>query len=73
MHDSEGTLVTVGARVLYQRGFFGGAPWFPGTVTYLYNEDRAPTQALVQDDQKGINKYGAWVESARMKVIKEAS
>jgi hypothetical protein len=71
MHDCEGKLVTVGARVLHQRGTFVGAPWFPGTVTYLHNEDDEPIRALVQDDDKDIKylKYGTWIESARLRVM----
>ena len=70
MHDCVGRLVTVGARVLHQRGTFTGAPWFPGTVVYLYNEGSAPTLALVEDDNKDIKylKYGTWLPSERIRL-----
>jgi len=68
LHDCEGTPVTVGARVMYQRGTWDGAPWFPGTVTFLHDEYGSGTLALVEDDDKGINKYGMWVGSQRIKV-----
>ena len=70
MHDCEGVPVTLGARVMYQRGTFAGAPWFPGTVTYLYAEDGSGTLALVEDDDKTIKflKHGTWVGSERIKV-----
>jgi hypothetical protein len=73
MLDCEGRLVTAGARVKYQRGTFAGAPWFPGTVTYLYAEYDCPTHALVEDDDKDIKslKHGSWVGSARLALLTE--
>jgi len=73
MHDCNGATVTVGARVKYQRGTFAGAPWFPGTVAYLYGEYDCPTHALVEDDDKDIKflKSGTWVGSARIALLTE--
>ena len=73
MLDCNGATVTVGARVKYQRGTFAGAPWFPGTVTYLYGERDCPTHALVEDDDKDIKflKSGTWVGSARIALLTE--
>jgi hypothetical protein len=73
MLDCNGATVTVGARVKYQRGTFAGAPWFPGTVTYLYGERDCPTHALVEDDDKDIEslKSGTWVGSARIALLTE--
>ena len=70
MHDCEGALVTVGARVMYQRGVWNGAPWHPGTVTFLHDEHGTGTRALVEDDDKDNKypKYGSWVDSQHVKV-----
>ncbi len=70
MNDCEGKPVTVGARVMYQRGVWDGAPWFPGTVTYLHDEYGSGTRALVEDDDKERkhDKYGTWIPSQHVKV-----
>ena len=38
------------------------------TTGFLHDEYGTGTLALVEDDDKGINKYGMWVGSSRIKV-----
>lgn len=68
--DCNGTHFSVGARVMYQRGSWEGAPWFPGTVKFL-NYDYDDSYALVEDDDKTIKyaKNGTWLKGVHVRVI----
>jgi hypothetical protein len=71
-YDCEGNFYQTGARVMYQRGTWDGAPWFPGTVTFMYRDplNWDNLSVLIEDDDKTIKflKHGTWVDSKHIKV-----
>lgn len=70
MLDCDGKMISVGSRVTYQRGSWNGAPWFPGTVMYLYGGGYGEElRAFVEDDEKHIQP--AWLPSARLRLLEE--
>lgn len=70
MFDCDGKQISVGSRVAYSRGAWNGAPWFPGTVIYLYGGGyKEELLALVEDDEKRIKP--AWLPSARLRLLEE--
>ena len=70
MRDCDGKQISIGSRVAYSRGAWDGAPWFPGTVMYLYGGNYGEElRALVEDDDKRIK--AAWIPSARLRLLEE--
>jgi len=71
MLDYAGKMISVGSRFAYSRGSWKGAPWFPGTVIYLYGGGyEEELRALVEDDETHIKP--TWIPSARLRVLGEA-
>lgn len=66
MVGCDGSAISVGSRVMYKRGKWDGAPWFPATVTYLYDVGRGRgLDALVQEDNLSKKPEWVWSDSIR--------
>ena len=68
MVGCDGSAISVGSRVMCKRAGWNGAPWYPATVTYLYDAGRGRgLDALVQEDDP--SKKPEWVWSGSIRIM----
>lgn len=69
MVGCDGSPISVGSRVMCKRGGWDGAPWYPATVTFLYDAGMGRgLDALVQEDDP--SKKPEWVCGSSIRIMR---